>query len=188
MGQLDESLAERKQAQELDPLSLISNFELARAFYYARRYEQAIEQFQKALELDPSFPPVLGFLPVAYEQKGMYDEALTGYQKAINLTKGELRSNSMAALGHLYAVSGKKDKAQASLNDLKVVAQHEYVPAESIALIYEGLGEKDQAFAWLQKAYDEHGFTMTWLMVEPRWDSLRSDPRFADLLQRMGLQ
>jgi serine/threonine-protein kinase len=188
MGRSDESLAEIKQGQQLDPLSPLSTFGLARAFYYARKYDQAIDEFQKALKLDPSFPPVLLFLPVAYEQKGMHEEALTGFQKAITLTKGAVRSGSMAGLGHVYAVSGRKGEARTVLNELKQLAQQEYVPAEGIARIYAGLGEKDQAFAWLEKAYDEHSYTMAWLKVEPGWDSLRSDPRFADLLRRMGLQ
>jgi serine/threonine protein kinase/TolB-like protein/Tfp pilus assembly protein PilF len=188
MGRLDESIAENKQAQELDPLSPSSTFGLAQAFYYARKYDQAIEQFQNALKLDPSFPPVLLFLPVAYEEKGMQEEALTGFQKAITLTKGAVRSGSMAGLGHVYAVSGRKGEARTVLNELKQLAQQEYVPADNIARIYAGLGEKDQAFVWLEKAYDEHSYTIASLKVEPGWDSLRSDPRFADLLRRMGLQ
>jgi hypothetical protein len=94
----------------------------------------------------------------------------------------------MSRLAHVYALTGKKDEARAMLNELKLLAQQEYVPADAIALIYAGLGENDEAFAWLEKAYDEHSFSMTWLKVEPSWDSLRSDPRFADLLRRMGLQ
>jgi serine/threonine protein kinase/TolB-like protein/Tfp pilus assembly protein PilF len=189
MGRSDESLAERKLAQELDPLSLVMNFELAQALYFARKYDQAIEQFQKNLELDPSFPPFYAIAPAAYEQKGMYEEAMTGFQKAMTVIRGpQGRSMSMAGLGHVYAISGKKEEARAELDELKRLAQQEFVPAGAIALIYAGLGEKDQAFAWLEKAYDEHEFEMAWLKVEPRWDGLRSDPRFADLLRRMGLQ
>jgi tetratricopeptide (TPR) repeat protein len=188
MGRSDESLAQMKQARELDPLSPLSNFLLARGFYYAREYDQAIEQFQEALKLDPSFQPALGFLPGAYEQKGMHEEALTGFQKAITLTKGEVRILSMSGLGHFYAVSGRKGEARTVLNQLKQLAQEEYVSADSIARIYAGLGEKDQAFAWLEKACDEHSYSIAWLKVEPAWDSLRSDPRFAELLRRMGLE
>jgi serine/threonine-protein kinase len=189
IGRSDQSLAERRRAQELEPLSLIMNFELVQALYFARNYDQAIEQSHKNLELDQSFGPFYTFPPRAYEQKGMYGEAITGFQKAITVQKHlQGKSITMARLAHVYALTGKKDEARAMLNELKLLAQQEYVPADAIALIYAGLGENDEAFAWLEKAYDEHSFSMTWLKVEPSWDSLRSDPRFADLLRRMGLQ
>jgi serine/threonine protein kinase/Flp pilus assembly protein TadD len=187
MGHRNEAIAERKLAQELDPLSPIVNFELGLAFYYARDYDQAIEQFQKTLELDQNFPPAHYLLPAAYEQKGMYSEAIAEFKKAIPLTGGSEWSFTRGALGHIYAVVGKKSEARAVLDELKQMSQQEYVPADSIALVYAGLGEKDQAFAWLEKAYGERSFGMAYLKVEPRWDSLRSDPRFADLVRRVGL-
>jgi serine/threonine-protein kinase len=165
------------------------NFELGTAFYFARNYEQSIEQFQKTMELDPSFPPAYIFLPAVYEQNGMYNQAIAGFQKAIALRGGtSLRSSlPMSGLGHAYAVSGKKGEAQAVLDELKRLSRHEFVPADDIALIYAGLGEKDQAFLWLEKAYEERAFRLSSLKVEPRWDSLRPDPRFADLMRRVGL-
>jgi len=186
-GHPNEAIAERKLALELDPLSLIINFELGLEFYYAHDYDQAIKQFQKTLELDPNFPPVHQFLPAAYEQKGRYDEAIAEFQKAPPVKGGSEWSFSMAGLGHVYAVSGQKREARTVLDELKQLSEQQYMPATSIALIYAGLGEKDQAFAWLEKAYEEHSFQMQWLKVEPRWDSLRSDPRFADLVRRIGL-
>ncbi len=185
-GRHNEAIAERKLAQELDPLSLIINFELGLAFYYARDYDRAIEQFQKTLELDPDFPPAQQFLPSAYEQKGMYGEAIAGFEKA-TLTGGNEWSLTRGGLGHVYAVLGRKSEALAVLDELKQLSAQEYVPATSIAIIYAGLGEKDQAFTWLEKGYQEHAFQMQWLNEEPRWDSLRSDPRFADLVRRVGL-
>ena len=187
LGRRDESLAERRQALELDPLSLTINFELGLAFYYARDYDKAIQQFQKTLELDPNFPLVYAHLPAAYEQKGMYDEAIAGFQKGITLRGGTEWSFSMSGLGHVYGLSGKKAEARAVLDELQRTSRQQYVPADSIALIYAGLGEKDQALTWLEKAYEEHAFKMAWLKVEPQWDSLRSDPRFADLVRRVGL-
>jgi len=187
LGRRDESLAERRQALELDPLSLTINFELGLAFYYARDYDGAIQQFQKTLELDPNFPLVYAHLPAAYEQKGMYDEAIAGFQKGIALRGGTEWSFSMSGLGHVYGLSGKKAEALGVLDELQRTSRQQYVPADSIALIYAGLGEKDQAFTWLEKAYQEHAFKMAWLKVEPQWDSLRSDPRFADLVRRVGL-
>jgi len=187
MGRRNEAIAERKLAQELDPLSPIVNFELGLAIYYSRDYDGAIEQFQKTLELDPNFPPAQQFLPAAYEEKGMYDKAVPEFKKAISLLGGREWSLTRGGLGHLYAVMGKKSEALALIDELKLLAARGYVPSTSIALVYAGLGEKDQAFAWLEKGYEEHAFQMQWLHVEPRWDSLRSDPRFASLTARVGL-
>ena len=189
-GRHAEAIAQRKLAQELDPLSPILNFELGLAFYFARNYDQSIEQFQKTLELDPNFPGVLTFLPAAYEQKGMYDEA-TGLKNSILLRADSERTTStsiaMAGLGHVYAVSGKTAEAQAVLSQLKHRSAQEYVSAYSIAMVYAGLGEKDQALAWLEKAHEERAFQLQDLAVEPRWDDLRSEARFADLVRRVGL-
>ena len=186
MGRSNEAIAERKRAQELDPLSLIINFELGLAFYYARDYDQAIEQFQKTLELDQNFRSAHQFLPAAYEQNGMYREAIAEYKTVNPLKGGGESSLAMAGLGHVYAVSGKKNEARTVLDELKQVSEQEYVPAISIALIYAGLGEKDQAFFWLDKGYEQRAFQLQALKIEPKWDSLRSDPRFQGLLRRMG--
>ena len=186
MARHDEAIAERKRAQELDPPSPVINFELGLAFYFVRNYDQAIEQFQKTLELDPNFPPAHAFLPAAYEQKGMYNRAIAEFKNAMPMSGGEQKL-AMAGLGHVYAVSGKKVEAHAVLNQLKQLSSQEYVSAYSIALVYAGLGEKEQAFAWLERAYEERAFQMHDLKVEPRWDNIRSDPRFEDLLRRVGL-
>jgi len=186
MGRYNEAIAERKKAQELDPLSLVINFELALAFYYARDYDQAIEQFQKTFELEPNFPPAQIFLSAAFEQKGMYDKAIAEFKKAIPLQGSEM-SLARGGLGRAYAVTGKKSEALAMIDELKQLSARGYVPSPSTALVYAGLGEKDQAFAWLEKGYEERSFQMQWLNVEPRWDRLRSDPRFAALTRRIGL-
>ncbi len=187
IGQLREANAEEKRAQKLEPLSLVINFEVALASYFSRDYNQAIDQFQKALELDPNFPPPHTYLPAAYEQKGMFEEAMAGFQRAIATTKGADNILVMASLGHVYAVSGRKTEARKILAELQRLSEHSYVPAHDVALVYVGLGEKDKAFEWLDKAYEEHSFNLTHLKVEPRFDPLRSDPRFADLLRRIGL-
>ena len=187
MGRSDEAIAERKRAVELEPLSPIINFEWGLAFYYARDYDHAIEQFQKTLELDQNFPSAHNFLPAAYEQKGMYNEALAEFKKAIPLTGKSEWTLSKAGLGHLYAVTGKKSEARTLLNELKQASKQEYIPGSSIAFIYAGLGEKDQAFLWLDKGYEQRSFQMQWINLDPRWDTLRSDPRFGDLMGRMGV-
>jgi TolB-like protein len=187
MGRSDEAIAERKRALGLEPLSLTINFELGLAYYYARDYDHAIEQFQKTLELDPNFAAAHNFLPAAYEQKGMYSEAIAEFKKAIPLTARSESTLSKAGLGHVYAVTGRKSDARIVLGELKQTSAQQYVPATSIALIYAGLGEKDEAFVWLDRAYEERAFQMQWIKIEPRWDSLRSDPRFKELLHRIGL-
>jgi tetratricopeptide (TPR) repeat protein len=186
MGRAEEATKERLLAQELDPLSPIINFELGLAYYFQHDYDRAIDQFKKTLELDPNFPPVLQILPAAYEQKGMYDEALAAFKKAISLS-GLDAQHAVAGLGHLYAVTGRKSEAQEQINELKQLSQQRYVRSNFIAMIYAGLGDKDQAFAWLEKGFEEHAYQMTNLKLEPRFDVLHSDPRFADLVRRLGL-
>ncbi|HXO38329.1 MAG TPA: hypothetical protein VN872_06815 [Candidatus Acidoferrum sp.] len=185
-GRFREADAEKKRALELEPLSLVINFEVGLASYFSRNYNQAIDQFQKTLELDANFPPPHTFLAAAYEQKGMLKEATTAFQKAITVTQGPARAQATAGLGYVYAVSGRKAEARKILAELQSLSEHRYVPATDTALIYAGLGEKDKAFARLDKAYEEHSFSLSNLKVEPRFDPLRSDPRFADLLRSIG--
>ena len=187
MGRQNEAIAEKKLALELEPLSLIVNFELGLGFYFNRDYDHAIEQLRKTLELEPNFPPANNFLPAAYEQKRMYAESLASFTKANSLAIGSEWTLSKGGLGHLYAVMGKKTQAQDVINELKQLSNREYVPATSIAIVYAGLDEKDAAFAWLEEAYKQHAFQLQWIGLEPRFDNLRSDPRFADLLKRMGI-
>ena len=117
----------------------------------------------------------------------MYTEALAEFNKAIPLTSRSEWTHSKAGLGHLYAVTGKKIEARTVIDELKQASEQEYVSETSIALIYAGLGEKDQAFAWLEKGYEQRAFQMQWIRIEPRWDSLRSDPRFENLIRRIGM-
>jgi tetratricopeptide (TPR) repeat protein len=187
MGRRNEAMAERRLAQELEPLSLIINFELGLGFYYDRDYDQAIEQFQKTLELDQQFHAAHNFLPAAYELKGMYSEAIAEFKKSIPLTAAAESTLSKAGLGHVYALTGKKSEARSLLNDLQQLAAREYVAATGVALIYAGLGEKDQAFTWLDKAYEQRAFQLQWINLDPRWDNLRSDSRFQDFAHRIGL-
>jgi serine/threonine-protein kinase len=187
LGQHDGSIAERRRALELDPLSVIINFELEQAFYHSRDYDRAIEQGQKTLELDQNFPATYAYLPATYEQKGMYREAIAGFQKGQALKGGTEWSLALAGLGHVYAKTGRKKEARAVLDELKQLSRQGYVPADSMALVHAGLAEKDEAFAWLDKAFAERSFRLVHIKVEPRWDSLRSDPRYAQLLRRMNL-
>ena len=118
----------------------------------------------------------------------MYDEAIAEFKNAISLKVGTGGNElSVPGLGHVYAVSGKKSEARRVLDELKQRFAQQYLPATSVALIYAGLGEKDQAFAWLDKAYEQRSFQMQWINLDARWDTLRSDPRFGDLMGRMGI-
>jgi Flp pilus assembly protein TadD len=119
----------------------------------------------------------------------MFEEAIAAFQRAITVTpqRGIARAQAIAGLAHTYATSGRKTEARKILAELQTLSEHSYVPATDMALVYAGLGDKDKAFAWLDKAYAEHSFALSNLKVEPRFDLLRSDPRFADLLRRIGL-
>jgi tetratricopeptide (TPR) repeat protein len=184
MGRTEEGLAEIKRALELDPVSLSISTSLGWRLYFARQYEQAIDQYRKTLEMDPNFFPAHFHLGEAYEQKGMYEEAIAEFHKASSFSSGQ----TVAALGHVYAMSGKRREARRVLEQLEKLSKRRYVSPYGMALIHTGLGEKDQAFAWLQRACEDRSVELCRLKVEPSLDSLRSDSRFQDLLRRIGLQ
>jgi len=184
LGRVDEAIQHLKRAQELDPLSLIIGSEVGSGLYYARQYDQAIEQFQKIIEMDPGFAPAHIRLANAYQAKGMYEEAIPEYKKGIALDKISRRT---AQLGYAYATAGKRDEAQKILDELRERPKEQYVSPFDIALIYIGLGDSNEAFVYLEKAYDERPDSLNYIKVDPRFDSLRSDPRFDALLRRMRL-
>jgi len=185
MGRYTEALAEIRQAQELDPLSLIIGSIVGWVFYFDRKDDQAIAEFRKTLELDPNFWVAHWTLGRAFEQKAMFAEAIAEIQKAIDFSGGS--PLALAALGHTYAVWGRRAEAERVLNELKESSKQGYISPYSIAAIHAALGEKDQAFIWLEKAYEERSGWLIWLRAEPISDPLRSDPRFQDLLRRVGL-
>ena len=182
MGRIEESLAESKKALELDPLDVAMNFHLGWHYFYARQYDQAVEQLRKTLEMDRNSGQAHYILGWVYEQKGRFDEAIAELKKSM-----ELGADPRGSIGHVYAISGRRDEAQKLLDQLQEESTHKYVSPYSIACIYEGLGEKDQAFVWLERAYAERDGGMTDLKVDPEFASLHSDPRFTDLLRRIGL-
>ena len=185
MGQFDEAITEMRRAVELDPLTVENLASLADAYIYARQPDQAIEQCKKALEMDQNYSEAHFFLARALEQKGMYQEAITEFQKAIALSDGS--PEALSGLGHAYAVSGKRDKAQKVIDDLKEQSTRRYIDPGLIAIIHAGRGEKDEAFRWLEKAYEDRSSLLVHAKAEPELDSLRSDQRFQDLLRRVGL-
>lgn len=186
-GRFDEAMQHLKRAQELDPLSPNIYADIGLLFYFARQNDRAIEQLQKALELDPNFVPAHARLAWVYLTKGMHEEAIAEQKKAIAVEDPTGRWRRTALLGYVYAVAGKQDEAQKILSDLKELAKQRNVSPLNFAMIYIGLGDKDQAFAWLNKSYEERPDSLMFIKVSPLFESLRSDPRFDDLLRRMKL-
>jgi serine/threonine protein kinase/TolB-like protein/Flp pilus assembly protein TadD len=188
MGRFEESTAEEKRAVELDPLSLVANRELGFSFYAARQYDQAIEQYRKTLELDTSFILVHQYLGLAYLQKNMFKEGLAEFEKGLANSPEDMLA--LSELGYAYARAGRKADAQKVLVQLNELSKRKYVPAVSRVGVYLGLGDKEKAFEWLEKAYADHsiGGPLATPKVDPLFDPLRSDPRFQDLLRRMNLQ
>jgi serine/threonine-protein kinase len=187
MGRHAESLAEIKRAQEVDPLSLMINTDLGTILFYGRQYDLAIEQYHKTLDMDKDFVVCYWRLAEIYAQREMYNEALAATQKMKELL-GDKDPLVLGAIGYIYALLGKRDEAKKVLNELSELSKHRYISSLRIALIYMGLGQKDQAFKWLEKAYEERDFWMTFIKVAPYFDSLRSDPRFKILLKKMNLE
>lgn len=178
-----ECFVEIKRAQELDPFSLIINMNTGWFLYFARQYDEALTQCLKVLELDSNFPGIHWMLGQIYRQKGLHEKAIAEFQKTVQLANGD--PVQLAILAHAYAVAGKREEAQKIINELNEISQRRYVPAYLIALIYVGLDDKDQAFAWLEKAFAERSAGMVFIKVEPMFDPVRSDPRFQDLLRRV---
>ena len=185
MGDLDRSLLESKRALELDPLSPSIVAHLADHYIFARQFDQAIVQARKALELDPNYWNAHRFLGWAHEQKAEYKEAIAELETVAKLNQNS--AESLGSLGHAYATSGDAASARRLLDQLKERARQSYVSPYSIALIYIGLDQKDEAFAWLERALNEHIGISENLKLSPRLDPVRADPRFLDLLRRSGL-
>ena len=184
LGRFDEAIAEGRQAQVLDPVSLVINMDLGDIFIYARQYDNAIEQLQKTVEMDRNWYSSRLGLGFAYESKGSYAEAIAEYQKATQLDEDPF---ALAYLAHAYGASGDRERALRALDHLKEIARHRPVSPFSLALVYAGLGQNEQAVEWLEKSYQDRAFMdVGYIKVDPRFDSLRSNARFAELERKMG--
>jgi serine/threonine protein kinase/tetratricopeptide (TPR) repeat protein len=185
-ARFDESIAEGERAQELDPLLPT---ELPYAYFVARRYDKSISRYQKELDLYPDIAWKRAEMAWAYAMKGMYAQAIGEYDKIPEQAKVVAAENQLVAsgLGWVYAVSGRRADALKIAKEFKDLSSHAYVDFYQFATIYAGLGDKDEAFRLLEKAYEEHSSSMTFLAVDPFWYSMRSDPRYTDLLRRMRL-
>lgn len=185
IGRSNEALVEINRAQEIDPLSLNTNAAKGTLLYLARQYDEAIEQLHKTLTLDADFATAHFCLGHAYEAQGRYDEAVSAYQRSRRGLRNIPELSS--CLARIDALSGRKDKALVAVSKLSRLSKKRYVQPYSIALIYTALGDKDEAFQWLERANAQHDEDLFLLKVDPRLDSMRGDPRFASLLQRVGL-
>ena len=185
VGRFEEAIAERKRAAELDPLAPFRIADVGYPYYYARRYDEAIEHYRRALDLDPNFFWSYLWIGQTRVQQGRYQEALAEINRAVALAGNQTRV--IATLGHAYAVAGRKGEARQVLDQLLERSKQTYVSPYYIALIYSGLGERDQAFEWLEKAYEERESYFNLFKVEPVFDGLRSDPRYLSLSTRVGL-
>ena len=184
MGRADEGEAQHRRAVQLDPLNLIRSANLGDGLSGEHKYDQAIEQYQKTLALDANFSVAHYGLADAYDRKGMYKEAISEWQKGLT-ADGDART--AALLGDTYARAGYKSALRAWIDDSKKQSAHDYVSPFGIAQLYAILGEKDSTMEWLEKAYQDRSVDLVTVNTDPDFDFLHSDPRFQDLLRRIGL-
>jgi TolB-like protein/DNA-binding winged helix-turn-helix (wHTH) protein/Tfp pilus assembly protein PilF len=185
MGRTSESIAEMNRAHDLDPLSVSMNFSLGWRLYMAREYDQAIEQLRNTIDMDPGFVLPHLVLGQAYEQKKAYDQAITELRRAADISQNS--PPVLAALARTYAVSGRSTEARNLLDQLMQQSKKQYVSPFYVAIVYAGLGEKDQALDWLEKAYGDHSNAIIFLKVDPQLDTLRASPRFHELQRKLRL-
>jgi serine/threonine protein kinase/Tfp pilus assembly protein PilF len=188
LGHFEAGLQEIRVALELDPLSLETNHVLGMHFYYWRRYDEAVEQLKRTLDLDANYFWAAMVLGQAYEQKGQFPEAVAAFERARRVTaqSGETPPEILAGLVRGHALAGNRVAAMTSFAELKRLANERYVSSHDLVVAHLSLDEKQQAMDWLEKAYEDRNWWMPWLKVEPRFDPLRSEPRFQALVRQMG--
>lgn len=182
MGRFDEGLVELRRAQELDPLSLIISADTGKVYLLARQYDRAIEQCRKTLEMDPSFTAPRAWLGFAYSLKGQHEDAIAEMHQVKGLDEGIW----LSFMGYVYGAAGRRAEAQAVIRRLSALSKNRRVPPSSMMLAYTGLGEKGEAFKWAERMFEQKDVMVLGLKVNPVFDSLRDDPRYASLLRRAG--
>lgn len=175
-----------REALRLDPRSSIINRAMGRVYLVARQYDRAAGQLRKTLEMDPDFLPARRTLGLTYALQSKYEDAIDELQTTLGMTHGEPRDWSL--LGYAYAVSGQRTGALAVVDTLTVLSERRYVEPMALARVYVGLGDMDRALVWLNRAYEVRDPELIQLGAWPIFDDLRSDPRFVDLLRRLGFQ
>ena len=185
MGRFDEAIIQIKQARDLDELSPSINTDVGEIYCWARRYDQALEQLREVLEAEPNFPPAHNILGMTYIKLGRLSDGVAELEAARRLDSGP---RVMAALGCAYGLAGRRSEAQEMMGELERLSKQRYISPFHRALVYAGLGKRDEAFALLDDTFNEHSDSIVILGVYPWVDNLRSDPRFPKLLQRIGLQ
>ena len=183
LGRSNEAIALANRALQLDPVSPFVNANLASVFYFGHQYDRLIDQANKMLDMDRNSTQAHAWLGYGYLQKGLYEQALPEMQRAFD----SQTADGLAQLGYAYAVAGRKSEALKALAGLQLLSERKYVSPVRIARIYVGLGDRERAFEWLEKGYAGRSDHLTQLKTDPTFDSLRSDPRFADLLRRVRL-
>jgi serine/threonine-protein kinase len=185
MGCHEEAIDMMKKGRDLDPLSLIINLAIGWAFYMARRYDDAIAQFRRTVELEPNYPVTHWMFGLVLRKMGRYELAITEGEKGVKFSGGS--SLMSAALAQTFAAAGRRSQAAEILDELTRLAKEKYIAPYFFAGIHGGLGENDRAIQYLEKSYEEHSHWLIYLHIDPSMDGLRSDPRFQDLLRRIGL-
>jgi serine/threonine-protein kinase len=183
-GRLTEARAEIQRAQKLDPISVAIESDMGFLLHYSYKQDQAAEELRKALEMNPQFPLAHLFLGRVYQAKGLYDQAISEYRAT-----GPLREwvPTVAGIGYVYGIQGKRQEALQVLSNLEARSKKEYVTAYAVALVHAALRDKDRAFAWLEKGIEERTHWLVWLKRDLRWEPIRSDPRFPEMVRRVGL-
>jgi TolB-like protein/Flp pilus assembly protein TadD len=185
VGRTEEALVHMQRARELDPLSLIIQANVGVIHYFGRQFDETLRHLRQLAATEPEFPVAHWGIGLALEQMGDMDGALASFQKAAELT--ERGTNVLASMGRAYAASGKPDEARKILQELAARAKQRYVPSYQVALVYAGLGDKEKAFESLERAFEERSTLLTYLKMDPRFDSLRKDPRYQAMLRRLNL-
>jgi tetratricopeptide (TPR) repeat protein len=185
-GRFEEALAEFRRALQLAPFDITANYGMTEGLFYARRYDQAIEQGRRTNELFPHLTD--GLIRNAYVQRGDSQHSLSEMLERVKVVKDRQPSPGLLVdLAHAYAVFGNKQEASRLLAELTELSKRRDVNPWMFAIVYAGMGDKDRAFEWLDKAYDEHRTDLGWIKADPRMDPLRSDARYKELLLRLGL-
>jgi Flp pilus assembly protein TadD len=184
VGRADDAIAEIRKAQELDPLSAVIATDLGKELYFVRRYDEALVELRRALELDPNFVSAHNWISDTLLEKKMYNDAIVELEKTKPFREERVYIRQTA---YLYARIGRRAEARAALAKALQLSKGKQVSSGAVALTYAALGDKEESFQWLEKAYTERSSFMTSLKYWSVFDQLRGDPRFADLLRRVGL-